>query len=64
MLVCPRCETMYPDGSTERCPNDGSLLYVLGSEGPTQRPWMVGDEIRERWGVSGRERMVQGSGKE
>ena len=45
MLVCPRCETMYPDGSPERCPNDGSLLYVLGSEGPTQRPWMVGDEI-------------------
>ena len=45
MLVCPRCETMYPDGSTERCPHDGSLLYVLGSEGPTQRPWMAGDEI-------------------
>ena len=45
MLVCPRCETMYPDGSAERCPHDGSLLYVLGSEGPTQRPWMVGDEI-------------------
>ena len=36
---------MYPDGSAERCPHDGSLLYVLGSEGPTQRPWMAGDEI-------------------
>jgi serine/threonine-protein kinase len=36
---------MYPDGAADRCPNDGSLLYVLGSEGPTQRPWTVGDEI-------------------
>ena len=52
MLVCPRCETMYADGSYERCPHDGSLLYVLGSEGPTQRPWQEGDEIAEEADIS------------
>ena len=49
MLVCPRCETMYPQSDLERCPKDGSLLYVLGSEGPTQRPWTVGDEVAGKY---------------
>ena len=30
MLVCPICENVYHDGSSERCPNDGALLYVVG----------------------------------
>lgn len=49
MLVCPRCEKMYPSNDLERCPNDGSLLYVLGSEGPTQRAWGAGDVINEKY---------------
>ena len=49
MLVCPRCEKMYPSGSGERCPDDGTLLYVLGSEGPTQRAWELGDVIAEKY---------------
>ena len=49
MLVCPRCEKMYPSNDLERCPDDGSLLYVLGSEGPTQRPWSIGDMIANKY---------------
>lgn len=49
MLVCPRCEKMYPASDLERCPQDGSLLYVLGSEGPTQKSWDVGDTIAEKY---------------
>ena len=30
MLVCPICESVFHDGSAERCPNDGALLYVVG----------------------------------
>ena len=40
---------MYPRSDLERCPDDGSLLYVLGSEGPTQRPWGVGDTISNKY---------------
>ena len=49
MLVCPRCENLYPAGSQERCPLDGSLLYILGSEGSVVRPWAVGDIIAEKY---------------
>ena len=49
MLVCPRCEAMYPQGSHERCPNDDSLLYVLGHDGPMQKPWGEGDEIAGKY---------------
>ena len=51
MLVCPRCERMYPSHDLERCPHDGSLLYVLGSEGPTQRPWDVDDIISNKYRI-------------
>ena len=33
----------------ERCPEDGSLLYVLGSEGASQRPWEPEDIIAEKY---------------
>lgn len=49
MLVCPRCEQMYPPGSYERCPNDSSLLYALGQEGPTRKPWGIGDLISDKY---------------
>ena len=29
MLACPICRKQYPTGSTERCADDGSLLYEL-----------------------------------
>jgi eukaryotic-like serine/threonine-protein kinase len=49
MLVCPRCEKMYPSNDLERCPDDESVLYVLGSEGPTQRPWGENDIIANKY---------------
>ena len=49
MLVCPRCERMYPPGSYERCPDDGSLLYALGQEGPTRKAWGAGDVISDKY---------------
>jgi eukaryotic-like serine/threonine-protein kinase len=49
MLICPRCEKMYPPGQYERCPNDDSLLYVLGHEGPTRKPWGPEDVIAEKY---------------
>ena len=49
MLVCPRCERMYTSGSFERCPDDGSLLYVLGHEGPTRKPWDIHDVIAGKY---------------
>ena len=30
MLVCPVCESVFPNGHSDRCPNDGALLYVIG----------------------------------
>ena len=49
MLVCPRCERMFPTNDHERCPDDGSLLYVLGQEGSTRREWTVGDHIAGKY---------------
>jgi serine/threonine-protein kinase len=40
---------MYPPGAHERCPNDDSLLYVLGHDGPVQKPWGIGDEIAKKY---------------
>ena len=33
----------------ERCPEDGSLLYVLGSQGASQRPWEPEDIVAEKY---------------
>ena len=49
MLVCPRCERMYPPGSPERCLDDGSLLYALGHDGPTRKAWGVGDLFADKY---------------
>ena len=49
MLVCPRCNSLYPSSSLDRCPEDGSLLYVLGSEGASRRAWDIGDTIAEKY---------------
>jgi eukaryotic-like serine/threonine-protein kinase len=51
MLVCPRCERMYASGRFDRCPEDDSLLYVLGHEGPIRKPWTVGDIIAGKYQV-------------
>ncbi len=49
MLICPRCQEMFPPGSHERCPRDGTLLYQLGHEGPTRKQWGVGDVIANKY---------------
>ena len=62
MLLCPVCESIYPSGTYDRCPQDGAPLYVFG-EGDVKRPHEPGDvvagkfEIREeiaRRGGAGR----------
>lgn len=30
MLICPLCETAYPPGFAERCPDDGAFLVAVG----------------------------------
>lgn len=40
---------MFPAENMERCPNDGSLLYVLGSHGRTQKAWEIGDIIADKY---------------
>ena len=30
MLICPVCESIYPTGTYDRCPQDGAPLYVFG----------------------------------
>ncbi len=49
MLICPLCERVYPPETHTRCPEDGALLYVLGTEGPAKRPLGVGDSIAGKY---------------
>ncbi len=51
MLICSKCERLYPMGSSERCPYDQSLLYVLGNEGPTRKAWGPGDVIANKYEI-------------
>ena len=51
MLICSKCERLYPMGSSERCPYDQSLLYVLGNEGPTRKAWGPGDIIANKYEI-------------
>ena len=32
MLVCPLCERVFHERELERCPDDGSLLYLVGDD--------------------------------
>lgn len=32
MLICPKCQSVFPPGTHSRCPNDDALLYALGDD--------------------------------
>jgi serine/threonine protein kinase len=51
MLICSKCERLYPIGSSERCPYDDSLLYMLGNEGPTRKPWGPNDIVAQKYQI-------------
>jgi eukaryotic-like serine/threonine-protein kinase len=63
MLICQRCHEMYPPGSYERCPRDGTPLYLLGHEGPTQKQWGVGDTIAHKYMLLAEMNKKRGAGK-
>lgn len=49
MLICPLCETVYPDGSHERCPGDQTPLYIIGDDAGVRRSLQVGDTVAGKY---------------
>lgn len=49
MLICPLCETVYPDGAHERCPGDQTPLYVIGDDVGVRRPMQAGDTVAGKY---------------
>ena len=49
MLICPVCERMYPPGSSERCPEDDSLLYELGAGGDVGPKLQPGEVVAGKY---------------
>lgn len=49
MLICPLCETVYPDGSHERCPGDQTPLYVIGDDAGVRRALQAGDTVAGKY---------------
>lgn len=50
MLLCPVCESIYPGGAYDRCPQDGAPLYVFG-EGEVKRPHEPGDVVAGKFEI-------------
>lgn len=50
MLLCPVCESIYPAGTYDRCPQDGAPLYVFG-EGEVKRPHEPGDVVAGKFEI-------------
>lgn len=48
MLVCPVCESVFPPGTEQWCPNDGSLLYALGDD-TRHRRLVPGDVVAGKY---------------
>ena len=51
MLICPLCETVYPDGSHERCPADQTPLYIIGDDAGVRRALQVGDTVAGKYAL-------------
>lgn len=49
MLICPLCETVYPDGAHERCPDDQTPLYIIGDDSGVRRSLQVGDTVAGKY---------------
>lgn len=50
MLICPVCESIYPTGTYDRCPQDGAPLYVFG-EGEVRKLYEPGDRIGGKYEI-------------
>ena len=49
MLICPFCERVYPGGSHDRCPEDGSPLYVVGDDVAARKVLGPGDIVANKY---------------
>ncbi len=49
MLICPLCETVYPDGAHERCPADQTPLYIIGDDAGVRRALQAGDTVAGKY---------------
>ncbi|MGC6416808.1 MAG: serine/threonine-protein kinase [Bradymonadia bacterium] len=49
MLICPLCERVYPGGSYDRCPEDGSPLYVVGDDVAARKVLGPGDLVAGKY---------------
>jgi len=49
VLICPQCETVYPDGAEQRCPHDGTPLYVIGDDAGARKALATGDMVAGKY---------------
>ena len=49
MLICPQCETVYPDGAEQRCPLDGTPLYIIGDDAGARKSLAAGDMVADKY---------------
>jgi len=49
VLICPLCERVYPGGSLDRCPEDGSPLYVVGDDVAARKALTPGDQVAGKY---------------
>ena len=49
VLICPLCESVYPDGESDRCPQDGSPLYVIGDDVAARKALGPGDIVGKKY---------------
>ncbi len=63
MLICPVCESTFPDGAHDWCPEDGSLLYALGDGVTGKAPMAVGDVVAGKYELLEEIRRRGGAGR-
>jgi serine/threonine protein kinase len=49
VLICPQCETVYPDGAAQRCSRDGTPLYVIGDDVGARKAMAAGDIVAGKY---------------
>ena len=49
VLICPVCESVFPDGTADRCPHDQSPLYVIGDDVASRKALGTGDIVAGKY---------------
>jgi len=49
VLICPICESVFPDGMADRCPHDESPLYVVGDDIAARKALGPGDIVASKY---------------